>query len=180
MCGIVGLYLKKPELESQLGKLFEPMLQAMTDRGPDSAGFAIYGDEVADGWVKLTLQASDAGYPWAELMGALEARLGCSLDWFQNASAAVPAVNNAAMIAPSHFSGAGMSALGAGCACANLSSNTSASCSCIFRMCSALKSVIPAPPAGSDRAGLSARKTARRLPRRAGSPRPCPASRSGR
>lgn len=89
MCGIVGLYLKKPELESQLGKLFEPMLQAMTDRGPDSAGFAIYGDEVADGWVKLTLQASDAGYPWAELMGALEARLGCSLDWFQNASAAV-------------------------------------------------------------------------------------------
>ncbi|MDF3933640.1 class II glutamine amidotransferase [Pseudomonas citronellolis] len=89
MCGIVGLYLKKPELEAQLGKLFEPMLLAMTDRGPDSAGFAIYGDEVADGWVKLTLQAADASYPWAELMGALEARLGCSLDWFQNASAAV-------------------------------------------------------------------------------------------
>jgi len=89
MCGIVGLYLKKPELESQLGKLFEPMLEAMTDRGPDSAGFAIYGDEVADGWVKLTLQASDIGYDWKALMGALEGRLGCSLDWFQNASAAV-------------------------------------------------------------------------------------------
>ena len=89
MCGIVGLYLKNPALESQLGALFEPMLQAMTDRGPDSAGFAIYGDEVPDGWVKLTLQATDAGYPWTELMGALEARLGCSLDWFQNASAAV-------------------------------------------------------------------------------------------
>ena len=89
MCGIVGLYLKKPELESQLGKLFEPMLEAMTDRGPDSAGFAIYGDEVADGWVKLTLQAGDIGYDWKALMGALEGRLGCSLDWFQNASAAV-------------------------------------------------------------------------------------------
>lgn len=89
MCGIVGLYLKNPALESQLGALFEPMLQAMTDRGPDSAGFAIYGDEVADGWVKLTLQATDAAYPWSELMGELEARLGCSLDWFQNASAAV-------------------------------------------------------------------------------------------
>ena len=72
MCGIVGLYLKKPELESQLGKLFEPMLEAMTDRGPDSAGFAIYGDEVADGWVKLTLQAGDIGYDWKALMGALE------------------------------------------------------------------------------------------------------------
>ncbi|ASD20413.1 class II glutamine amidotransferase [Pseudomonas aeruginosa] len=89
MCGIVGLYLKNPALESQLGKLFEPMLQAMTDRGPDSAGFAIYGDEVADGWVKLTLQATSAEYPWNNLMGQLEGRLGCSLDWFQNASAAV-------------------------------------------------------------------------------------------
>ena len=93
MCGIVGLYLKKPELEGQLGKLFEPMLEAMTDRGPDSAGFAIYGDEVADGWVKLTLQATEAGYGWKHLMGALEGRLGCSLDWFQNASAAVLKVN---------------------------------------------------------------------------------------
>ncbi|MGO3984213.1 glutamine amidotransferase family protein [Pseudomonas sp. SAS7] len=89
MCGIVGLYLKKPELEAQLGKLFEPMLQAMTDRGPDSAGFAIYGDEVAEGWVKLTLQATDTNYPWTTLMGQLEGHLGCSLDWFQNASAAV-------------------------------------------------------------------------------------------
>lgn len=89
MCGIVGLYLKNPQLEGQLGKLFEPMLLAMTDRGPDSAGFAIYGDEVADGWVKLTLQATSADYPWSSLMGQLEGRLGCSLDWFQNASAAV-------------------------------------------------------------------------------------------
>ena len=88
MCGIVGLYLKNPQLESQLGKLFEPMLQAMTDRGPDSAGFAIYGDEVADGWVKLTLQATTEAFDWKGLMGELEGRLGCSLDWFQNASAA--------------------------------------------------------------------------------------------
>lgn len=89
MCGIVGLYLKNPRLEPQLGQLFEPMLQAMTDRGPDSAGFAIYGDEVADGWVKLTLQATTEAFDWKGLMGELEGRLGCSLDWFQNASAAV-------------------------------------------------------------------------------------------
>ncbi|TBU89233.1 class II glutamine amidotransferase [Phytopseudomonas dryadis] len=89
MCGIVGLYLKNPQLEPQLGKLFEPMLESMTDRGPDSAGFAIYGDEVADGWIKLTLQASSEGFDWKALMGQLEGRLACSLDWFQNASAAV-------------------------------------------------------------------------------------------
>lgn len=89
MCGIVGLYLKNPALESRLGKLFEPMLEAMTDRGPDSAGFAIYGDEVADGWVKLTLQATTEDYDFQTLIAALEGRLAASLDWFQNASAVV-------------------------------------------------------------------------------------------
>ncbi|WP_287030967.1 class II glutamine amidotransferase [Pseudomonas sp. UBA6310] len=89
MCGIVGLYLKNPQLESQLGKLFEPMLEAMTARGPDSAGFAIYGDEVADGWVKLTLQATTEGYDFAALVKAVGEKLGAELDWFQNASAIV-------------------------------------------------------------------------------------------
>lgn len=89
MCGIVGLYLKNPALESQLGKLFEPMLLSMTDRGPDSAGFAIYGDEVADGSVKLTLQSTVPSFDFKALMGALEGRLAQSLNWFQNASAVV-------------------------------------------------------------------------------------------
>ncbi|WP_288434499.1 glutamine amidotransferase family protein [uncultured Pseudomonas sp.] len=89
MCGIVGLYLKNPALESQLGSLFEPMLEAMTDRGPDSAGFAIYGDEVAEGWVKLTLQATSEGYDFAALVTALQQKLAAELDWFQNASAVV-------------------------------------------------------------------------------------------
>ncbi|WP_172152215.1 MULTISPECIES: class II glutamine amidotransferase [Pseudomonas] len=93
MCGIVGLYLKNPALESQLGKLFEPMLLAMTDRGPDSAGFAIYGDEVRAGWIKLTLQSASSDYDWKALMGELEGCLGCSLDWLQNASAAVLKTN---------------------------------------------------------------------------------------
>ena len=69
MCGIVGLYLKNPALEHQLGALFEPMLLAMTDRGPDSAGFAIYGDEVKDGWIKLTLQSTTAGYDAGGILG---------------------------------------------------------------------------------------------------------------
>ncbi|WP_158896941.1 MULTISPECIES: glutamine amidotransferase family protein [unclassified Pseudomonas] len=89
MCGIVGLYLKNPALEAQLGSLFLPMLEAMTDRGPDSAGFAIYGDEVAEGWVKLTLQATSDGYDFAALVTALQQKLDAELDWFQNASAMV-------------------------------------------------------------------------------------------
>jgi glutamate synthase domain-containing protein 1 len=59
MCGIVGLYLKNPDLEGQLGSMVSDMLIQMTERGPDSAGFAIYHDPVADGSVKVTLQGDD-------------------------------------------------------------------------------------------------------------------------
>ncbi|WOE33072.1 MULTISPECIES: glutamine amidotransferase family protein [unclassified Acinetobacter] len=89
MCGIVGLYLKNPALESQLGQLFEPMLQSMTGRGPDSAGFAIYGDEVADGWVKLTLQSVQDHFDWSALISQLKTQLDTEIEWFQNATAAV-------------------------------------------------------------------------------------------
>jgi methylamine---glutamate N-methyltransferase subunit A len=44
MCGIVGLHLRNPELEPRLGELVVPMLEAMTTRGPDSAGVALYDD----------------------------------------------------------------------------------------------------------------------------------------
>ena len=43
MCGIVGLYLKNPDLAPDLGRLSALMLAEMTSRGPDSAGFAVYG-----------------------------------------------------------------------------------------------------------------------------------------
>jgi len=42
MCGIVGLLIKKPEWRESLGELMVPMLIGMSDRGPDSAGLAIF------------------------------------------------------------------------------------------------------------------------------------------
>lgn len=89
MCGIVGLYLKNPAMQAQLGKLFEPMLLSMTGRGPDSAGFAIYGDEVTEGWVKLTLQSLEDDFDWATFADSLKATLNTDFDWFKNATAAV-------------------------------------------------------------------------------------------
>lgn len=89
MCGIVGLYLKNESLENQLGQLFVPMLIAMTERGPDSAGFAIYGDEVADDSVKLTLRHEDENYDWAGLAKRLEIAFSTKVDWFQNSKVAV-------------------------------------------------------------------------------------------
>jgi amidophosphoribosyltransferase len=88
MCGIVGLYLKNDKYESQLGQLFTPMLIAMTERGPDSAGFAVYGDAVDNG-IKLTLRHEDEIYDWAALAKDVESNLGTKVDWFQNSKVAV-------------------------------------------------------------------------------------------
>jgi methylamine---glutamate N-methyltransferase subunit A len=66
MCGIVGLFLKDKALEPQLGRMLSDMLAVMTDRGPDSAGFAVYGAGAA-GRVKLTVRGSDL----AGIAGAL-------------------------------------------------------------------------------------------------------------
>jgi methylamine---glutamate N-methyltransferase subunit A len=44
MCGIVGLHLRDPRLHPQLGRLLESMLCQVVERGPDSAGVAVYGD----------------------------------------------------------------------------------------------------------------------------------------
>jgi methylamine---glutamate N-methyltransferase subunit A len=55
MCGIVGLFLKDPALEPELGALLAGMLGTMRDRGPDSAGFAVYGAG-KPGTIKLTIR----------------------------------------------------------------------------------------------------------------------------
>jgi len=99
MCGIVGLYLKNKALESQLGALFEPMLIAMTDRGPDSAGFAIYGDEVADGSIKLTLRHSDENYDWSALAEKAQSELNVGVEWFKNSKVAIFKIQTSAAIA---------------------------------------------------------------------------------
>jgi methylamine---glutamate N-methyltransferase subunit A len=74
MCGIVGLFLKKQDLRPQLGDLLTEMLITMTDRGPDSAGIAIYGDE-GDGF-KMTLQSDTPAATFAGLDQALSEELG--------------------------------------------------------------------------------------------------------
>jgi glutamate synthase domain-containing protein 1 len=56
MCGIVGLFLKDKSLEPKLGEMLTDMLITMTDRGPDSAGIAIYGN-TSKGKTKLVVQA---------------------------------------------------------------------------------------------------------------------------
>ena len=79
MCGIVGLFLKDKTLEPRLGEMLTEMLITMTDRGPDSAGIAVYGDD-REGRAKLTVQSADPDADFAnldkDLGGALDADVG--------------------------------------------------------------------------------------------------------
>lgn len=74
MCGIVGLFLKKDALRPRLGDMLTDMLITMTDRGPDSAGIAIYGD--ASEGLKMTVQSDTPETAFAGLEAALGAALG--------------------------------------------------------------------------------------------------------
>jgi methylamine---glutamate N-methyltransferase subunit A len=47
MCGVVGLLIREPALEPELGSLLVPMLEALDERGPDSSGIAVYAERRA-------------------------------------------------------------------------------------------------------------------------------------
>ena len=78
MCGIVGLFLKDPSLEPQLGSLLSEMLITMTDRGPDSAGIAIYKDDGSNN-AKLTIQSDNAEEDFSGLDKTLGDAIGTSV-----------------------------------------------------------------------------------------------------
>ena len=77
MCGIVGLFSKSPAMEAHLGIHLGAMVAQMAERGPDSAGVAIYRDPVAAGSTKICLFADDPHYGWGALCDELREALGC-------------------------------------------------------------------------------------------------------
>ncbi len=86
MCGIVGLYLKNEALKDQLGAMFQPMLVEMTDRGPDSAGIAIYHEPAPGGASKITVFHPNEHYHWGELTNSLRAIFDSSFEDAINSS----------------------------------------------------------------------------------------------
>jgi amidophosphoribosyltransferase len=89
MCGIVGLYLKKQDLAEQIGEHFATMLVCMSDRGPDSAGLALYGAAPPDGFIKVTLRHEGTDYDWQSLAGRLGAHFNSRAEVRPNANYAV-------------------------------------------------------------------------------------------
>lgn len=77
MCGVVGLFLKNDDLRPRLGDLLSDMLISMSDRGPDSAGVALYGEET-DG-LRLTVQSKSPESDFPGLEAALAKQLGAAV-----------------------------------------------------------------------------------------------------
>lgn len=89
MCGIVGLLLKNPSLRPRLGELMVPMMIGMTERGPDSAGLAVFTEPVGASLFKLSLYAGEARVDWQRLLGQLRAALSGEHDLKVTANHAV-------------------------------------------------------------------------------------------
>ena len=74
MCGIVGIFLKDKNLESRLGELLTNMLITMTDRGPDSAGIAMYNkNKNING--KITIQSSSPTIDFENVEKSLKSKI---------------------------------------------------------------------------------------------------------
>ncbi len=96
MCGVIGLLVRDPALEPDLGSMLVPMLGALGDRGPDSSGIAIYADgdpftpapsvavepptiQNGEDTTRLSL-GSDREIDWALFAADLESRFATSVE----------------------------------------------------------------------------------------------------
>lgn len=67
MCGIVGLLVKNPALRESLGELMVPMLIGMSERGPESAGLAVFTEMLLESDRKYSLYSGGQDFNWAQL-----------------------------------------------------------------------------------------------------------------
>jgi amidophosphoribosyltransferase len=74
MCGIVGLLIKNPAWDARLGELLVPMLCGMTERGPDSAGLAVFG-KPREGETRLSLFQLHGAPDWGGLLDVVRAEV---------------------------------------------------------------------------------------------------------
>jgi glutamate synthase domain-containing protein 1 len=77
MCGIAALQLRNPSLHPRMGSLLSSMLCQIVDRGPDSAGLAVYNTPglVSDGTSTLSLLGKDQGMTTAAITASVAAML---------------------------------------------------------------------------------------------------------
>src|SRR5215213_1979152 len=76
MCGIAGLFSKSLDVSESLGSHLGDMLLQLSDRGPDSAGVAIYRDRAPSGSSKVSLFSPDPQQDWGAVQAALDDAFG--------------------------------------------------------------------------------------------------------
>jgi methylamine---glutamate N-methyltransferase subunit A len=76
MCGIAGLFSKSAGPGEALGLHLGEMLLQLSDRGPDSAGVAIYRDPAPPGSSKISLLEPAPGFDWTGVQQALDSAFG--------------------------------------------------------------------------------------------------------
>jgi glutamate synthase domain-containing protein 1 len=76
MCGIVGLLARTTEFREELGQMLTPMLVCMGDRGPDSAGLAIFTAGVQPSLRQFSLFSSLRQFNWSDLRDRLRRDTG--------------------------------------------------------------------------------------------------------
>ncbi len=76
MCGIAGLFSKSLDVSESLGSHLGDMLLQLSDRGPDSAGVAIYRDPAPTGACKVSLYSPDPGEEWGAVGDGLARAFG--------------------------------------------------------------------------------------------------------
>lgn len=94
MCGIAALQLRNPLLHPQMGSMLSSMMCQIVDRGPDSAGLAVYNTPglVSDGTSTLSLLGKDQGMAVADIKASLDALLP------SDAAAAVRVVGDTTLV----------------------------------------------------------------------------------
>jgi glutamate synthase domain-containing protein 1 len=110
MCGIIGLLMKNKADQASLGRLMTPMFDCMAERGPDSAGLAVFEPPVAAGLRRFNLFAAERTCDWGTLFADFQKQTGASFQFvaLENHAVLVSSVDPATLrnwlaeCAPSH------------------------------------------------------------------------------
>jgi glutamate synthase domain-containing protein 1 len=78
MCGIAGLFSKTLDVSGSLGEHLGAMLLQLSDRGPDSAGIAVYRDPAPSGAAKVSLFSPDPEQDWSLVRDSLNEDFGAA------------------------------------------------------------------------------------------------------
>jgi glutamate synthase domain-containing protein 1 len=78
MCGIIGLLMKEKSGHASLGRLMAPMFDCMAERGPDSAGLAVFASPIPTGSRRFNLFTPAERFDWQGLFAKLVEETGAA------------------------------------------------------------------------------------------------------